>query len=270
MVDFTCIISAVLFFASNFMLIIFLSKEFRRIHFDEDLYRQLDPDYIQEEWDFRTRHSGFFLAAGLINSAAWFFFCFPLIQLSWVLSQRGSKSIGLHVGIGIFALFGAFTEFISRLMYIGSAGAAGLLTQQFNLSNWLSSGSNDDIGWRSLEVAHIVIHGMVTLVDAFEWLAIFIIMILVHVSVRRWRTIDAGTFGGCWNSMGLFIGLLSFLDFIAEILRLDGFRLFGPIVFAYASINRCILLPIWLIQLGFKLPYAAMKLSQAPTTGVAA
>lgn len=270
MVDFTCIVTAALFFASNLMIIIFLAKEYRRIHFDQDAYKELDPEYIKLEWDFRNRHSGFFLSAGIINAAGWFFFCFPLIQLSWVLSQRGSKFIGLHVGIGVLAMFGAFTEWISRLMYIGAVGGSSILSQQFNLSNWLSNGTEDDIGWRALEVTHVVIHGIVTLVDAFEWLAIFFIMILVHVSLRKWRTIDAGTFGGCWNSMGLFIGLLAFLDFVAEVLRLDGFRLFGPIVFAYSTINRCILLPIWLIMLGFKLPYAAMKLSQAPSSGVAA
>jgi len=263
--DFTCVLSAVFFFASNFMLIIFFAKEYRRIHFNESLYKDLDPSYIQEEWDFRTKHSGFFLSAGIINGLAWFFFCFPLVQLAWVLSHRGSKSIGLHVAIAILALMGAFTEWIARVMYIGSSIATALLTQQFNLDSWLGDNTNDEIGWRALEVAHIVIHGMVTLVDAFEWLCVFVMMILIHISVRKWRTIDAGTFGGCWNSMGLFIGLLALLDFVAEVLRLDGFRLFGPIVFAYASINRCILLPIWLILLGFRLPYAAMKLNEAPT-----
>lgn len=35
----------------------------------------------------------------------------------------------------------------------------------------------------------------------------------------------------------------------------------GPIAFWYATVNRLILIPFWLIILGRSLPYAAMRLN---------
>ena len=260
--DITALFSAILFFIGNLLTIIFYAVESRREHFDIDVYRELDPDYIQQEWKFRTDNRAFFLTAGIINAMAWFFFAFPMIQLTWILSKRGTSQLWLHVSVAILVLGGSFTEWISRLLYIGSTMATQLLYKEFNLENWLSDTSQDGIGWRTLEVTHIVTSGLIWFIDAFEWLAMSFIMILVHVSVRKWRTTDAGTFGACWNAVGLFIALLSLLDFIAEILRLDGFKTFNQIAFWYAGLNRLILLPTWLILLALRLPYAAVKLNQ--------
>jgi hypothetical protein len=260
--DITCVLAALLFFTGNLLLLIFYAKEAKRDHYDYDTYIQLDPEYIQTEWEFRIEHRPKFLAAGLINGLAWFFFSFPIIQLAWILSQRGSKSLWLHIAIAILALVGSFTEWISRLLYIGSSMATELLVKEFNLDNWVSSNSGDGVGWRSLEVTHIVTSGLILFIDAFEWIALCLILILVHISVRRWRVHDSVTFGACWNSIGLFIALLSLLDFVSEILRLDGFKLFGQIAFWYAAANRLILLPLWLLMLGCRLPYAAMKLNE--------
>jgi len=88
-------------------------------------------------------------------------------------------------------------------------------------------------------------------------------MALIHISVKRWRRdVDSTTFGACWNALGLFIALMCILEFIAEVLRLDGFITFGKIAFWYSGVNRLILIPTWLILLGMRLPYAAVKLNQ--------
>jgi hypothetical protein len=260
--DITCLLAALLFFTGNLLLIIFYAKEAKREHFDYDTYVTLDPDYIQKEWDFRIQHRPEYLAAGIINGLAWFFLTFPLIQLAWILSQRGAKSLWMHIAIAILALAASFTEWISRFLYIGASMATEMLVTQFNLDNWVGANSDDGIGWRTLEVTHIVVSGLILFIDAFEWICLFLILVLIHISVRRWRVNDSVTFGACWNSMGLFIALLSLLDFVAEILRLDGFKIFGQIAFWYAAANRLILLPIWLLMLGSRLPYAAMKLNE--------
>jgi len=261
--DITCLLAALLFFTGNLLLLIFYAKEKRR-DFSYDTYTTLDPTFLQEEWEFRMDHRPQFLSAGILNGLAWFFFCFPMIQLAWILSQRGSKSIWLHIAIAVLALVGSFTEWIARFLYIGSSVATQWLVKEFNLDNWLpgSNNSNDEIGWRVLEISHIIASGMVIFIDAFEWIILFVVLVLVHISVRKWRVHDASSFGACWNSIGLFIALLSLLDFIAEILRLDGFQLFGQIAFWYAAANRLVLLPLWLIILGCRLPYASMKLTQ--------
>ncbi len=259
--DFTCVLTALLFFTGNTIMLVFYVKESRKEHFDYETYLTLDPAYLQQEWKFYEEHRTKWLSAGIINGLAWFFFTFPILQLAWILSHRGSQSLWMHIAIAILCLVGAFTEWISRFLYIGAAMAMQLMVNEFNLDNWISENSNDQIGWRALEVTHIVVRGMILYIDAFEWICLFFIMVFIHISVRRWRVHDAVTFGACWNSLGLFIGLLSVLDFVAEILRLDGFQIFGPIAFWYSAVNRLLLIPLWLILLGLRLPYAVMKLN---------
>eukprot|EP00934_Nitzschia_sp_Nitz4_P007965 Nitzschia sp. Nitz4//scaffold45_size130396//101118//101936//NITZ4_003466-RA/size130396-processed-gene-0.199-mRNA-1//1//CDS//3329552449//7955//frame0 len=258
----SAVLSAFLFFISNLLIIIFKSIDKRR-DFDRDLYTGLDPDYIQEQWDFRMDHRAKWFTASILNTCAWFFFCFPMVQFSFVMSRRGSTSLGLHVAIAILTVFGSFTECMSRLLYMGAEMSTKMMVQEFNLDNWISDNSDDKIGWRCLEVSHTIARGLILLVDSFEWIAIFVIMVLVHVSVRRWRMLeDHETFGAGWNGLGLFIGFLALLDFLAEVAQLDGFKVFHMIAFWYASLNRLVLLPLWLLMLGWKLPYAAMKLNE--------
>ena len=268
--DFTCLLAALLFMVANFLLLVFYAKENNRDHYDDYTHENLDSEYLQKEWDFRNKHRPMFLTAGLINGLAWFSFCFPVIQLAWILSHRGSKSLWLHIAIAILALAGSFTEWISRFLYIGASMASQILVTNFDLDNWISTNSADEIGWKALEVTYFITQGLIWFVDAFEWIALSLILFLVHISVRRYRVLDSITFGACWNNVGLFIALLSLLDFVAEVLRLDGFKLFGPIAFWYAAVNRLILLPFWLLMLGTRLPYAAEKLrvesnTNAPT-----
>mmetsp|Transcript_23013 Transcript_23013/g.54618 ORF Transcript_23013/g.54618 Transcript_23013/m.54618 type:complete len:277 (-) Transcript_23013:398-1228(-) len=265
-----CLLAAVLFIVGNSLHIAFYVKEYQRSHFDPTLYKNLDPDYLKQEWEFREEHRPKFLAGGIINALAWFFLMFPLIQLAYVLSQRGTSRIALHMAVAILAVTGCLTEWIARFLYIGVSMAAELIATDFNLTNWLSANSGDDIGWRALEVTHIVTYGLVGFIDAFEWLVLATILVLVHISVRRWRnTVDGTTFGAAWNALGLFIALFCILDFVAEVLRLDGFRQFGKVAFWYSAVNRLILIPMWLIVLALKLPYASVKMNRAATSGSA-
>jgi hypothetical protein len=249
------------------MIIIFYVKEGNREHWDQELHYDLDVDYLKLEWDFRNKYRAFYESAALINACAWFFFAFPMIQLAWVLSRRGTKSVWLHIIIAVLTLAGTFTEWISRFLHMGQSLSAHKLSTEFELDHWLASDSNDGLGWKTLEVTHIATSGIIWFIDAFEWLAMFFIMIFVHISVRQWRTQDATTFGVIWNYIALFIALLSVLDFVAEILRLDGFKTFGKIAYWYGSLNRLILLPLWLILLGVQLPYAFMKTNQQAAAG---
>jgi hypothetical protein len=263
MVNFMCVLSALLFTVGNALLVAYYVREFNRLYFDYDQYVSMDPEYIQQEWDFRIEHRPKYLAAGIINALAWFFFQFPMIHLSWILSGGGSKWISLHIAIGLLAMTGSFTEWISRFLYIGMSMATELLATQFNLDNWITTSSNDQIGWRALELTHIVTYGLVSFIDSFEWILLFIIFVLIHISVKRWRrTVDTTTFGACWNALGLFCGLMCLLDFVAEILRLEGYRMFGQIAFWYSSVNRLLLIPTWLLLLGCRLPVASVKLNQ--------
>jgi hypothetical protein len=260
--DITCLLSAIFFFAANMLTIIYYAQETRRDHYDEQKQKDFDPEYIKLEWDWRTGKRPLYLSASIINALAWFSFTFPIIQLAWILSRRGKHRVGMHIAIAALAVAGSLTEWISRFLYIGSSMATKLITDEFNLENWISDDSGDDLGWRTVEMVDYVARGLYWYVDAFEWLAFFFIMIMVHISVNTWRKTDGTTFGNCWNALGLFIALFSVLDFAAEILRLKKLKTFAQIAFWYAAANRMVFIPSWLIILGLRLPFAAVKTNQ--------
>jgi hypothetical protein len=263
MVNLMCVLAALCFIVGNSLTIVYYVKEFQRSHFDYDLYVDLDPGYIQMEWGFRVLNRPMYMSAGVMNTMAWFFLMFPIVQLSWILSQGGTRWISLHIAIAILILTGSLTEWISHVFYIGSSIASELIVGRFNLDSWITSTSNDMIGWRTLEITHIVTYGLVSIIGAIEWLVIGIVMVLIHISVMRWRrNVDSTTFGAGWNTLGIFVALMSILEFITEVLRLDGQRYFSQIAFWYSSFNRLILLPSWLLILGTRLPYASLKLNQ--------
>ena len=263
MVNFMCLLSALCFIVGNSLTIAYYIKEFQRSHFDYDLYTNLDPGYIQVEWGFRILNRPQYMSAGIINTFAWFFLMFPIVQLSWILSQGGTKWISLHIAISVLVLTGSLTEWISHVLYIGASMTSELLATQFNLDSWITPTSEDQIGWRTLEITHIVTYGFISSIGAIEWIFLAIVMLLIHISVKRWRrNVDSTTFGACWNALGLFIALMCVLEFIAEVLRLDGFKTFSQIAFWYSAVNRLVLIPVWLIILGTRLPYANLKLNQ--------
>lgn len=263
--NFLCLLSALCFITGNALTIAYYFQEYARPHFNYTEYINLDPSYIQEEWAFRNDARPIYISAGVINTFAWFFFMFPIVQLSWILSQGGTKWISVHVSIAILVLTGSLTEWISHVLYIGSSMTSELLTSNFNLNNWITTDTSnpDEIGWRTLEVTHIVTFGLVSIIGAIEWLLLAIIMLMVHASVKRWqRNVDSTTFGVGWNALGLFIGLMCILEFVTEVMRLVGFKYFAQIAFWYSSVNRIILLPVWLLILGCRLSYASLKLNQ--------
>ncbi len=264
--NFLCLLSAICFFVGNVLTIVYYAIDYRHANLTEsfDDYVDLDPQYLMTRWSFRSESFPMYIAAGVINTLAWFLFMFPVVQLSWILSQGGTKWISLHVAMAIFVLTGSLTEWIASFLYIGSSMTAQLLVDNFNLDNWITANSGDMIGWRTLEVTHVVSFGLVSIVGAIEWILMAIIMMIIHVSVRRWqKQVDQTTFGACWNALGLFISLFCLIEFVTEVLRLYGSsRYFNQLAFWYSATLRLVFVPTWLLMLGMRLSYASLKLNQ--------
>jgi hypothetical protein len=62
--------------------------------------------------------------------------------------------------------------------------------------------------------------------------------------------------------MGLFIAFLTFIDFSADVLRLDEWQSFSAVAIAVTVVNTLILLPAWLIILSFTLQKAIPEYSE--------
>jgi hypothetical protein len=252
----TCIISAILFVISN-ILGFSLFHRYRkqdRGHFSWDDYRNFDPELIQDEWESRNDEYFWELAAGVLNAIAWMIFCIPLIQVAWIQSQQGTRRLAVHVAIAALALGGSITELISRLMFVGAATTTAWLSRQFNLESWVTDaadGTPDYIGWRVLEVIHIINRGFLLWIDAAEWLFLAAIFFLLYYSVRR---SEEAHFHPNWSRLGLLLGVLAFFDFSSEVMRLRDWRTFSKFAIFLSMGSRMVLMPIWLIWLGKQLP----------------
>jgi hypothetical protein len=257
-----CWFAAVVYMAASGVLI--ARMVIRRGSWGGDDFTELIPETIVEAWDNLYDNKALFYASGFLNGIFWIIFCLPVIEMAWILSRSGTQSIGSCVAVCVFAIGGAMTEWLSHLFWMGTTVGSFLLYNEFNLDQWLrpdvaaSVGvpADDGLGWRSMEVTHIVISGMIWIVDSFEWLCLAGIFICTFFAVYQWRKDDQSTFGARWNALGLFIGFLAIIEFSFEIVRFEGYRFAGTIVLLYAALNRLILIPAWIISLGFQLPRA--------------
>lgn len=67
------------------------------------------------------------------------------------------------------------------------------------------------------------------------------------------------TFNKCFINYGLFLGAVSIIDFIADVLRFVNWMAFGRIAMALNVIVGVILLPIWLLIFAKQLPIATER-----------
>eukprot|EP00527_Entomoneis_sp_CCMP2396_P006374 CAMPEP_0198154484 /NCGR_PEP_ID=MMETSP1443-20131203/68621_1 /TAXON_ID=186043 /ORGANISM="Entomoneis sp., Strain CCMP2396" /LENGTH=359 /DNA_ID=CAMNT_0043821163 /DNA_START=108 /DNA_END=1188 /DNA_ORIENTATION=- len=258
-------------------------------HNDWELFKQLDPTYIQEDWEVRREMFPLEVSAGIFNAVSWVILCIPLLQVTWHLSNNGSHLVGLHSGIVVLALTGVNAEFISHVLFIGSFSTMEWLTSDFNLSVWMDDTSTeedpdnigwrslevygmaasdfnlsvwmdtsteedpDNIGWRSLEVTYMSIRGMLFWIEALEHLFLAVILFLLFLSIQRQDHSNKQKLSMAFGGYGLFLSLVCCIDFAFEVLRLRSWMTFAKLAFMVSVIGRIILWPIWLLWLGRQL-----------------
>eukprot|EP00533_Pseudo-nitzschia_delicatissima_P010576 CAMPEP_0116096854 /NCGR_PEP_ID=MMETSP0327-20121206/10401_1 /TAXON_ID=44447 /ORGANISM="Pseudo-nitzschia delicatissima, Strain B596" /LENGTH=319 /DNA_ID=CAMNT_0003588581 /DNA_START=122 /DNA_END=1081 /DNA_ORIENTATION=+ len=264
---FLSMLAAALFWATNAVQITqYIMQSARWKEFDKEQYYSLIPANIADEWDAKYRQRALEYSSGFLKGAFWIVFSLPVIEMAWVLSRRGTRSLGCNVAIAVFCLAGSWSKWFSTILWTGIYISFIQLTNNFNLETWLTPElaekfglDEDGIGWSAVEVNYLNYRGMTLIVDAADWLCLSIIFLLIFASVREWRKEDYTTFGGKWNSMGLFIGLLSGVQFILEIVGAAGIKFSYVLFILYALLLRLILIPLWIIIMGFQLSKASSK-----------
>ena len=131
------------------------------------------------------------------------------------------------------------------------------------LTHWLSRDhtnstlhTNDDLGWKALEVTWLTTQGNRLWVDAFDWLALALLLYLMRVSVKS-NNARASTFPPLWSNLGVAIGGLAFVDFVADCARFSShWQAFSALAGTLSFINTVILLPAWLLWFGKLIPGA--------------
>ena len=97
------------------------------------------------------------------------------------------------------------------------------------LTHWLSIDAtnstlhtNDDLGWKALELSWLTIQGNRLWVDAFDWLALFLMMQFIYYSLKS-NNERISIFPRAWSTLGVAIGCLALVDFIACCARFHHF-----------------------------------------------
>jgi len=221
-----------------------------------------DPIYLEERFDKRSEHRGFDDIVSMLSALSLFALFVPIFQVSWILSRGGKRGIVRHITIFVLAMAGGLCELLSSLMMTGTRSMASFLSRNFELNDWglcnnYESDNGDGLGWRVLELSYMMNRGLTTWVNAFEWLclsAIFLILFIeVKEEIRQLRD-DAISFSQGWASIGLIIGQLGLFEFISDVMRSSNWRFFSSVSHVITIINFWVLLPVWLIMLGMKLP----------------
>jgi len=264
-----CCFCALLFWVCNVLEIIVGIRRTSNWTTDKEVYQELLPDYIVADWMNKLDTKSLELASGFIKGIFWIAFCLPIIEMSWILSKGGTRALVWNMGIILFVLGGSYTKWFSTIFWNGMYISFHQTAEYFNLEDWRKSLSpelasqyfdgEDQIGWRVLEVNFIVARGLVWIVNSVEWVCLAAIFSFTFVSVVQWRKEDDTSFGAKWNALGLFIGLLALVEFASEMVGFQVYKIAWIFVVLYAALNRLILIPVWIIILGFQLPNANTK-----------
>jgi len=247
MVNCSCIFSAFCFVVSNALgIAVIVEDVLKNDAFESEREKALDADYIQSRWAHRYSIAPLIQTAHIFNAAAWLFFLTPILQLAWALSRGGKRKVGVHAAIAGFALAGCMSEVLTRLLMFGGWNAAHWISQSFTLEGW--SDSDDKVGWKALEIVYIIMNGMLMWIDAFEWVCLFVVMILIYFSIGT-EMPEQRSLSLWWGRLGLAIAFFSFIDLTAELLRLEDWKDFQKFGIFVAIVNTCIFLPLWLLWL---------------------
>ena len=265
MADIACIVATLLFFLSNCLRIAFVSQfgAAQQESFRFEDWKEFDTDVLKRQWEWRMDNKSLDMAAGIMNAMAWFIFAIPILHVVWIqqqYQQTPTRKTSLHTTIALLAVGGATTEFLSRLMNIGSTNTMEWIVNDFNLSNWLGGETDDDLGWKALEVVFMAVQGFLLWVDAAEWLFLSLIFLLVFFSIRRKPQGLRRLFSIQWGAFGLVVSFMCLLDFAADVLRFKSWLTFTSVAMITSIINRLILFPIWLIWLSRQIPKADASL----------
>jgi hypothetical protein len=250
------IIAAIFFVVGTLMRLVAFVRYINRKHFDAYERQDLRPSHIEKEWQYRRDESGLVATYNCLNAMAWVILAIPMLQVAWALSRGGQRKVRTHGAIVGFALTGIITELISRLLSFGGKSSALWISSSFNLDVWLPQGTyveSDKIGWRALEVTYLIANGMTTFIDAFEWVCLSVILVLIAYSVG---SMQDRVFNVWWSRFGLLIAFLCVFDLVGAIVLLYDQHTYTLFAVSISVINMLIFLPVWLTMLAIQLPKA--------------
>lgn len=255
MPNISCLLAALTVFLGNTLLVAYYGLESDRQHWDQTAYSQLDPEFLHLDWIWRKDNRQLEVAGKMITAVSWVIMTAPIMQLAVVSSLGGDRQLWLHVSIVCLSMGAAITEITAQLMHLGTFNAAVWVTNEFTLDNWMTTTSEDGVGWQSLEVSYRDAVGLTLWVDSVEYLALSIMFSMIFWSIYSMGNMPQSVGMGL-AGFAFFIGVLSLADFIAYVVRLKFWATASLIGRIISVLNRVIFIPLWFLILSCKLPAA--------------
>jgi len=259
-IDKSCIVAFVLLYISdilNFIQRVTFNSNSRKNNWYSDIFT--DPSRIEDRFETARSYIALDDAVSVFKAISLFALFVPIFQASWLLSRGFKRRIANHITILVLSLAGGMCELLASLMMIGTRSMVRWISRDFELNDWGVSGVDDEdgIGLRVLQMSEMMNRGLTTWVDAFEWLCLFGIFLILIVDVfDEHKTLKEGavTFSKGWAMLGFAIGALGWFEFLSDVLRIANWRFFTSLARGIAIINLWLLLPIWLLMTGTQLP----------------
>lgn len=259
--DFSCLFCLLLFLISaavHIVSIINYAKIQTNILRNDD-WLALEPQFLEELWIERANARLLQVDMSIFSALAWFSFVIPVTQTAFLLSEGGTRLTGLHISIVALVLGASMSELLSHMMNIGMNGAIRWMVNDFNLSDWgVSANGVDGVGYRVVEILHILSKGIVVWVDSFEWLALSAITFFICLSIKN-DSKETPTFSSYFGGLSAVITLCSFVTFACNVFQLTQFHTWVPLILTTLILNAFILLPLWLWYLSTAIPAAKAR-----------
>lgn len=265
--DITCVAVLLLTMATNILKLIanfsfgsIAVSDVPHKDFSYESWSSLDPDYLKMTCESRSSRRILHAIVSLSSSISGYALYVPIFQLCWIFSRGGKRTTVNHLSIFFLALSGGLSELMASLMLTGFRTVAHAFSESDEISNWGSRDwaltvdgesyrSDDGIGLRALEIIYLMSAGLTTWVDAFEYICIFGIFVILYFEIMTELTSYRS-----WSRIGLAIGIINLFEFFAEIMRLKSWSFWSNAAVFLGDISSWILIPCWLIILGKGLP----------------
>ena len=104
---------------------------------------------------------------------------------------------------------------------------------------------SDGLGWKTLEILRKTLRGLLSWMTSMEFLFLAIICITTFIGVRRSNKLSKA-----WANAGLVLSILSLTEFVADMIGFRHHIEWMETAIVVGSVNRMILLPLWLMWLG--------------------
>ena len=163
----SCLVALIIVFLADFLDVVTVRikyLQFSSRSFSDQEWKTLDPEFLEETFAYWGRNTWLLNLSSLMDALSLFVLAVPIIQVSWILSQGGRQHLGLHAAVFLFAMAAAICKLVVSLMMIGTRGSFKFIEERFEVGDWELQTSNgndngDGVGWRVLEMIHIIVHG---------------------------------------------------------------------------------------------------------------